>query len=264
MENENENLFNPVELPMYDGVGNPRIYLKAYLGWLVGMGKENRLNMRLFVRTLSGPALMCTSSGCDLLKSKYTESLESPKEKESSRKAAESNFGHDKVNYFLAEAQSKDKGKTIVTEIPNAPPLFLKTRKSQTFTLLSEPISVICEWLRSYGIFQSKSSKVSSHSFNPSKQCAFLLGMLGHTTDECHCLKEEIQRLLNHVKIIKRPMNFPKFIWYQSPAIMPMPSHNQVVYPQFPNQVPSHDQNDCWSKIYCTKFILLCIYCKNL
>lgn len=26
----------------------------------------------------------------------------------------------------------------------------------------------------------------------------------------------------------------PQFIWYQSPSIMSMPSHNQTVYPQVP------------------------------
>ncbi|MCD7448351.1 hypothetical protein HAX54_041086 [Datura stramonium] len=104
MENKNEILLNLVDFSMYDGMGNPRIHLKAYLDSLVGMEQENKLKMRLFVRTLTGPALM---------------------------------------------------------------------------------------WY--------------------AKQDA---GMLGHTTDECHCLKEEIQRLLNNGKIIQRPMTHPQFIWY--------------------------------------------------
>ncbi|MCE3217002.1 hypothetical protein HAX54_009980, partial [Datura stramonium] len=53
----------------------------------------------------------CTSSGCDLLKRKSTEYTESPKEKEPQRKVPESTLGHDKINYILAEAQSKEKGK---------------------------------------------------------------------------------------------------------------------------------------------------------
>ncbi|MCE3214670.1 hypothetical protein HAX54_053023 [Datura stramonium] len=59
MENENENLLNRIDFPMYDGMGNPRNHLKAYLDSLAGMEKGNKLKMRLFVRTLTGPTLMC-------------------------------------------------------------------------------------------------------------------------------------------------------------------------------------------------------------
>ncbi|MCE3051597.1 hypothetical protein HAX54_050295 [Datura stramonium] len=58
MENENENLMNLVDFSMYDGMGNPQIHLKAYLDWLMGMEKGNKLKMRFFVRILTGPALM--------------------------------------------------------------------------------------------------------------------------------------------------------------------------------------------------------------
>ncbi|MCE3215497.1 hypothetical protein HAX54_002595 [Datura stramonium] len=43
---------------MYDGMGNPRIHLKAYLDLLVGMEQGNKLKMRLFVRMLTRLALM--------------------------------------------------------------------------------------------------------------------------------------------------------------------------------------------------------------
>ncbi|MCD9559256.1 hypothetical protein HAX54_017117 [Datura stramonium] len=160
------------------------------------MEQGNKLKMRLFVRTLTGPALMWYAK-------QDVESLGSPKEKESRRKAAESTLGHDKINYILAEARSKDKGKVIVTETLNAPLIMLKTRKSQTFTPLCEPISIIFEQLRSSRILQPKPRKVPSHSFNSSKQCVFHSGMLGHTTNKCHYLKEEIQKLLNNGRIIQ-------------------------------------------------------------
>ncbi|MCE3052238.1 hypothetical protein HAX54_051948 [Datura stramonium] len=99
MENENENLLNIIDFPMYDGMGNSRIHLKAYLDSLAGMEQGNKLKMRLFVRTLTGPALM---------------------------------------------------------------------------------------WYAKQG-----------------------MGMLGHTTDQCHSLKDEIQKLLNNGRVIQRSMARP-------------------------------------------------------
>ncbi|KAK4717707.1 hypothetical protein R3W88_016045 [Solanum pinnatisectum] len=115
------------------------------------------------------------SKGCGLLKRK-------------SIKVAKSTLGH----YCLNEAQSRDKGKTIVTEAPNVPRLVSEARKSQTFTPLSEPISFIFEKLRSLEILQPKPREIPLNPFNPAKQCAFYSGMLGHTTDKCQCLKEKI------------------------------------------------------------------------
>ncbi|MCD9645815.1 hypothetical protein HAX54_035071 [Datura stramonium] len=57
MENENENLLNLIDFSIYDGMGNPLIHLKTYLDSLAGMEQGNKLKRRLFVRTLTGPAL---------------------------------------------------------------------------------------------------------------------------------------------------------------------------------------------------------------
>lgn len=58
MESENETPYNLVDIPMYDGTGLPQNYLKVYLDWLASIGQDNEFNMILFVRTLTGPALM--------------------------------------------------------------------------------------------------------------------------------------------------------------------------------------------------------------
>ncbi|KAG5574115.1 hypothetical protein H5410_063881 [Solanum commersonii] len=71
-----------------------------------------------------------------------------------------------------------------------------KLRKSQTSIPLSEPISFIFKKLRSLRILQPRPNEIPSHPFNPAKQYAFHPGMLGHTTDERQCLKEEIQSCL--------------------------------------------------------------------
>ncbi|KAK4706834.1 hypothetical protein R3W88_033551 [Solanum pinnatisectum] len=183
MENVNEKPYNLVDIPVNNGTGLPQNHLKAYLDWLASIGQDNEFNMRLFVRTLTGSALMWNffkqygppnraSKGCDFLKRKSMESLEGIKGHESQKKV-----------------QSRDKGKTIVTEESNVPPLVLEARKSQTFTLLSEPISFIFEKLRSLKILQPKYREIPLNPFNPAKQCTFHSGMLGHTTDECHSLE---------------------------------------------------------------------------
>ncbi|KAH0695967.1 hypothetical protein KY289_013449 [Solanum tuberosum] len=73
------------------------------------------------------------SKGCGLLKRKFIESPEGMKGHESQKKVAESTLGH----YCLNEAQSRNKGKTIVIEAPNVPPLMPEARKAQTFIPLT-------------------------------------------------------------------------------------------------------------------------------
>ncbi|KAH0775046.1 hypothetical protein KY290_012183 [Solanum tuberosum] len=58
IENENETLYNLVDISMYDGTCLPQNHLKAYLDWLARIGQGNEYNMILFVRMLTGPALM--------------------------------------------------------------------------------------------------------------------------------------------------------------------------------------------------------------
>ncbi|KAH0776313.1 hypothetical protein KY290_007724 [Solanum tuberosum] len=58
MESENETLYNFVDIPMYDRTGLPQNHLKAYLDWLASIGQGNEFNKILFVRTLTGSALV--------------------------------------------------------------------------------------------------------------------------------------------------------------------------------------------------------------
>ncbi|KAK4709783.1 hypothetical protein R3W88_004296 [Solanum pinnatisectum] len=195
MKNENEKPYNLVDIPMYDKTGLPQNHLKSYLDWLASIGQGNEFNMILFVDMVNdfinqyGPP-NSASKGCGLLKSKSIESPEGMKGNESQKKVAESTLGH----YCLNEAQSRNKGKTIVTEASNVPPLVPEARKAQIVIPLIDMIRNL----------QPKPREIHLHPLNPAKQCAFHLGMLGHTTDECQCLKEEIQKLLDSGMIIQR------------------------------------------------------------
>ncbi|KAK4733572.1 hypothetical protein R3W88_007833 [Solanum pinnatisectum] len=198
MENENEIPYNLIDIPMYDEIGISYNHLKAYLECLASIGKCNEFNMRLFVKTLIGPALMWYANQ-DTWKWLSWVEMEM-KGRESQKEVAESTLGH----YCLSEVRPRDKEKTTITKAPNVPPLVPAVRKTQNFTSLSEPISFIFEKLISLGILQEKPSEIPSHPFNQTKQCVFHSSMLGHITDEFNCLKEEIQKLFDNGIIIQR------------------------------------------------------------
>ncbi|KAK4731653.1 hypothetical protein R3W88_024641 [Solanum pinnatisectum] len=140
IESENETPYNLVDIPMYD--------------WIASIGQDNEFNMRLFVRTLTGPTLMWYANqdtwkwfswvdmvkdfikqygppnsaykGFGLLKMKSIESPKGMKGCQSLKKIEESTLGH----YCTNEAQSRDKEKIIVTEAPNVPLLVPEARKT--------------------------------------------------------------------------------------------------------------------------------------
>ncbi|OIT39888.1 hypothetical protein A4A49_07739 [Nicotiana attenuata] len=233
-ENKNKDTPNFIDVPTYNGIGCPQNHLKAYDDWLTCIGQGNEFKLRLFVRTLTGPALIWyakqdtwkwfswndlvkdfvkqygpstnTTSRCSSLKRKSMESPQSLKANEPQGKAVGSTLKLGKT----VETHLEDKGKGVIDEALNPPPSAPKIRKSRNFTLLNEPPSIIFERLRSFGIMQPKPAKIPPPHFNPTKCCTFHSGMLGHTTNECHCLKEEIQKLLDNGRVIQRPMPPPQ------------------------------------------------------
>ncbi|XP_070042919.1 uncharacterized protein [Nicotiana tomentosiformis] len=42
---------------MFDGIGRPKVYLRTYCDKLVGVGKNEQIRMKLFMRSLTGDAL---------------------------------------------------------------------------------------------------------------------------------------------------------------------------------------------------------------
>jgi len=49
--------YKPPNFEMSDGTGDPRVYLRTYCDKLVGVGKDERIRMKLFMRSLRGDAL---------------------------------------------------------------------------------------------------------------------------------------------------------------------------------------------------------------
>ncbi|XP_075099045.1 uncharacterized protein LOC142175934 [Nicotiana tabacum] len=44
---------------MFDGTGDPKVHLRTYCDKLIGVGKDERIRMKLFMRSLTGDALSC-------------------------------------------------------------------------------------------------------------------------------------------------------------------------------------------------------------
>ncbi|XP_070053325.1 uncharacterized protein [Nicotiana tomentosiformis] len=42
---------------MFDGTGDPKVHLRTYCDKLVGVGRDERIRMKLFMRSLTGDAL---------------------------------------------------------------------------------------------------------------------------------------------------------------------------------------------------------------
>ncbi|XP_070014834.1 uncharacterized protein [Nicotiana sylvestris] len=49
--------YKPPKFEMFDGTGDPRLHLKMYYDKLVGVGRDEKIRMKLFMRILKGDAL---------------------------------------------------------------------------------------------------------------------------------------------------------------------------------------------------------------
>ncbi|XP_070055005.1 uncharacterized protein [Nicotiana tomentosiformis] len=49
--------YKPPKFEMFDGTGDPKVHLRMYCDKLVGVGKDERIRMKLFIRSLTGDAL---------------------------------------------------------------------------------------------------------------------------------------------------------------------------------------------------------------
>ncbi|XP_070021762.1 uncharacterized protein [Nicotiana sylvestris] len=49
--------YKPPKFEMFDGTGDPRVHLRTYCDKLVGVGRDEKIHMMLFMRILKGDAL---------------------------------------------------------------------------------------------------------------------------------------------------------------------------------------------------------------
>ncbi|XP_070056798.1 uncharacterized protein [Nicotiana tomentosiformis] len=49
--------YKPLKFEMFDGIGDPKVHLRIYCDKLEGVGKDERICMKLFMRSVTGDAL---------------------------------------------------------------------------------------------------------------------------------------------------------------------------------------------------------------
>ncbi|XP_070036160.1 uncharacterized protein [Nicotiana tomentosiformis] len=49
--------YKPPKFEMFDGTGDPKVHLRTYCDKLVGVGKNEKIRMKLFMRSLTGDAM---------------------------------------------------------------------------------------------------------------------------------------------------------------------------------------------------------------
>nr|XP_009771701.1 PREDICTED: uncharacterized protein LOC104222202 [Nicotiana sylvestris] len=49
--------YKPPKFEMFDGTGDPKVHLRTYSDKLVGVGKDERIRKKLFMRSLTGDAM---------------------------------------------------------------------------------------------------------------------------------------------------------------------------------------------------------------
>ncbi|XP_070035462.1 uncharacterized protein [Nicotiana tomentosiformis] len=49
--------YKPPKFEMFDGTGDPKVHLRTYCDKLVGVGKDERIRMKLFMQSLTGDAM---------------------------------------------------------------------------------------------------------------------------------------------------------------------------------------------------------------
>ncbi|XP_070005824.1 uncharacterized protein [Nicotiana sylvestris] len=54
---ELQEVYKPPKFEMFDGTGDPKVHLRTYYDKLVGVGKNEQIRMKLFIRSLMGDAL---------------------------------------------------------------------------------------------------------------------------------------------------------------------------------------------------------------
>ncbi|XP_070004262.1 uncharacterized protein [Nicotiana sylvestris] len=187
--------YKPPKFEMFDGTGDPRVHLRMYYDKLVGVGRDDKIRMKLFMRSLKGDALSWfnTENAPDVfyiqnLKKKPTETFckyatRWRLEAAMVRPALE----EEQMNRFFVRAQDPQYYERL---------MLIEGQKFSDIIKLGERIEE--------GIKNAVTAENPSQWINPNKTSAYHFGMKGHTIDECRSLKDKIQNLIDNKIIIAK------------------------------------------------------------
>ncbi|XP_070013539.1 uncharacterized protein [Nicotiana sylvestris] len=222
--------YKPHKFEMFDGMGDPKVHLRTYCDKLVGVGKDERIHMKLFMRSLTGDVCLGISvriprSGFNIdsapdvfyiqnLKKKPTETFrEYATRWRSKATKVRPTLEEEQMSKFFVRAQDPQYYERLMV---------IKNHKFSDIIKLGERIKegIKSGMVTNFEALQATNKALqfksigyvtpipavamenSSQWVNPNKTCAYHSGMKGHTIDECHTLKDKIQTLID-TKVIQ-------------------------------------------------------------
>ncbi|XP_070039564.1 uncharacterized protein [Nicotiana tomentosiformis] len=193
--------YKPPKFEMFNGTGDPKVHLRTYCDKLVGVGKDERIRMKLF-NTENAQDVFYIQN----LKKKPTETFrEYATQWRSEAAKVRPTLEEEQMNKFFVRAQDPQYYERLMvienhkfSDIIKLGERIEEGIKSRIVTTF-EALQATNKALQSGGI--SKKKEVDAW-INPNKTCAYHSGMKGHTIDECRTLKDKIQTLID-TKVIQ-------------------------------------------------------------
>ncbi|XP_070032955.1 uncharacterized protein [Nicotiana tomentosiformis] len=178
--------YKPPKFEIFDGTSDPKVHLRTYCNKLVGVGKDEIICMKLFMRSLTGDAMSWfnTKNAPDVfyiqnLKKKPTKTFHEYATRWRSEVAkVRPALEEEQINKFFVRVQDPQYYKRL---------MFIQNHKFFDIIKLGERI---------------KEGIKSAMWINPNNTYAYHSGMKGHIIDECRTLKDKIQTLID-TKVIQ-------------------------------------------------------------
>uniref|UniRef100_A0A1S4D2J7 Retrotransposon gag domain-containing protein n=1 Tax=Nicotiana tabacum TaxID=4097 RepID=A0A1S4D2J7_TOBAC len=234
--------YKPPKFKMFDGTGDHKVYLRMYYDKLVGVERDEKIRMKLFMRSLKGDALswyisqdakkwtswvIMASNFMDRFRfntenlpddQQYYERLMLIEGQKFSNiiklgERIEEGIKNGMVtNLEALQATNKalQSGGTSKEKDVNSMIAAQRNNSSmKQYTAIAEPIDQLYEKLKAADYvtpIPAVTPENPSQWINPNKTCTYHSGMKGHTIDECRSLKNKIQNLTdNKIIIAKEP-----------------------------------------------------------
>ncbi|XP_070050752.1 uncharacterized protein [Nicotiana tomentosiformis] len=195
--------YKPPKFEMFNGTGGPKVHLRNYCDKLVGVGKNEQIRMKLFMRSLTGDALSWYIS-------------QNPKKWVSWVSMASDFMDRFRFNtkntpdVFYIQNLKKKPTETFCeyatpwrSEAAKVRPSLEEEQMNKFFVKAQDP--QYYERLMATGYVTPIPAVVvenPSQWINPNKMCAYHSGMKGHTIEKCRTLKDKIQMLID-TKVIQ-------------------------------------------------------------
>ncbi|XP_070049814.1 uncharacterized protein [Nicotiana tomentosiformis] len=171
--------YKPPKFEMFDGTGDSKVNLRTYCDKLVGVGKDERICMKLFMRRLTGDALSWYISQNPKKWVNWRPSIEYATRWRSEAAKVRPTLEEEQMNKFFVRAQDPQYYEMLMV---------IENHKFSEIVKLGERIEE--GMVTNFEALQATNKALQSG------------GMRGHTIDECRTLKDKIQTLINN-KVIQ-------------------------------------------------------------